>query len=139
VSSDGGLRPLMREHLADGDWVAVETGATAGGVPDSNFCFSPGVEGWVEHKKTSGWKVKFRPAQVGWISRRVRKGGRVFVAVRRTNGASDQLYLVEGRHVEALADGGLRAVPHVGMWDGGPAAWDWGRVRQVFTSRPIQE
>lgn len=132
MSSDGGLRQLLREHLVSADWTAVETGATAGGVPDCNFCFPGGVEGWVENKKTSGWTVRFRPAQVGWIARRVRHGGRVFVAVRRKG---DQLIIVHGAHVEAVADRGLNGAPWAGAWEGGPDRWDWAEVEKVFTGR----
>jgi hypothetical protein len=127
VAQDGGLRQLWRTHLKTAQWTPIETGGTAGGVPDSEYCFPTGRQGWIENKRTLGWAVKFRPMQVGWLLRRARMGGTCFVAVRRLNGAEDELYLVAGRYADALQDGGLRAVTHL-RWGGGPARWNWEEV-----------
>jgi hypothetical protein len=35
----GDLRRIFREHLKEAQWSSIETGATAGGVPDSDYCF----------------------------------------------------------------------------------------------------
>lgn len=127
---DGDLRILFRKNMPAGQWTTVETGGTAQGVPDSEFCFPLGAQGWVEHKKSDGWAVKIRPEQIGWILRRVRMGGRVFVAIRRKR---DELWLVRGRDVEILLDGGLRAISApLGVWSGGPGRWDWAEVQKLL-------
>src|SRR4051812_1390886 len=104
---DGGLRKLFREHVP-GDWTSIESGSTSGGIPDSNFCIPVArrgylaVEGWIEFKQTKGHAVTLAPAQVGWISRRVRNGGRVWIAVRQQapagprREARDALWLIPG-------------------------------------------
>src|SRR5512139_2630800 len=105
---DGGLRRLFHQRLKAGcQWTAIETGAVAGGVPDSEFCFEGGAQGWLEFKVTKHWAVTFRPGQVPWISRRARLGGNVFVAVQRAGG---ELWLTHGSHIVDLAEGGLKAV-----------------------------
>lgn len=135
MSQDAGIRQLLRKHLPDGDWNSVETGATAGGVPDSNYCFSGGLEGWVEGKRTLAWKVTFRPLQIGWLSRRSRHGGRCFVMVRRLNGGLDQCYLFPGARAEEFDRQGCTlkgwSCP---SWGGGPAAWDWEEIRRILTA-----
>ena len=139
---DGGLRALFREHLPQFDWQSIESGLTGGGIPDSNFC-RDGVEGWIEFKQTPGHAVTLKPEQVGWIARRVRRGGRVWIAVRqkapsgpRTE-ARDALWLIPGRHAPQAKMGGLRAVetlPGVADWHHGPACWDWQAVADVLVS-----
>ena len=135
MSQDAGIRQLLRRHLPDGDWTSVETGATAGGVPDSNYCFPGGVEGWVEGKRTLAWRVEIRPLQVSWLSRRSRHGGRCFVMVRRLNRGGDECYLFHGSRVDEFSRGGATlkgwACP---MWTGGPSAWDWSAIREMLCS-----
>lgn len=145
MSDDGGLRPLFREHLPQFDWTSVETGATAGGVPDSSFCCG-GCEGWIEFKWTGGWTVPLRPVQVGWISRRVRHGGRVFVGVRQLASPGprrdrrDRLWLLAGsaaRELKVLGIADHSRLPEgavLGWWDGGPARWDWAAVSDLLLS-----
>lgn len=147
---DDGLRPLFRKHLPHFDWQSVETGGTGRGVPDSNYCFG-GVEGWVEFKSTDGWTVTLRPEQIGWIARRTRCGGRVWIAVRRrTEGgprspATDDLWLIPGALAVTARQGGLRAVhgrPGVRVWSSdapngaplGPATWQWAAVADTLLS-----
>jgi hypothetical protein len=121
MAIDGELRALFRANLRRWDWAAIESGATAGGIPDSNYCFS-GVEGWIEFKKTNGWVVTFQPMQVPWIMRRCRAGGRVHVAVRQVRKDGDVLHLYLGQHADRLADLGIRDTPAVGSWK---APWPW--------------
>lgn len=125
---DGNLRALERQHLPRLHWASIETAMTGGGVPDMNYC-GDCAEGWVENKQCTGWKPAFRVEQIGWILRRKRAGGRVFIATRRQNVArgviSDELYLTDGAHVALLASDGLQAVPHLLTSSGGPARWDW--------------
>lgn len=136
---DGGLRPLFREHLRAGfQWNTIETGTTAGGVPDSEFC-SEGVSSWLEFKQTTGWAVTLKPEQVAWHTVRHLRGGRSLIAVRRwpeagvRRVAADELWIFLGRHAMELRAGGLRAgVPCLGIWEGGPSRWDWDHVRQVI-------
>ncbi len=140
---DGGLRALFRQHLPEVDWQSIETPMTGGGVPDSNYCVD-GFSGWIEHKKTDGWAVEVKIAQVGWIERRIRHGGRVLVAVRRKlpagprrGPAVDELYLFRGAAIRNLKDRGLMGVldDHViGSWHSGPQRWDWGAVLRGMKS-----
>lgn len=152
--SDGDLRPIFRARVPPPvHWTSVETGGTGRGVPDSNFC-ADGVEGWIEYKVTAGWSVTLRPEQIGWLTTRARHGGRVFVAVRRRceegprRDWADDLYLLEGAAARELREQGLRqfAVTKnaptarrqaglLGVWSGGPSAWDWQAVRDVLVSR----
>lgn len=136
---DGGLRALFRANVP-GDWTSIESGSTGGGIPDSNYCLD-GVEGWVEYKQTGGWAVTLRPEQVGWIARRVRNGGRVWVAVRQQapagprREARDALWLFGG-HLATLAkmEGlrGLESRPDVHVWH--HAGWDWQAIRKLLRS-----
>ena len=119
---DGGLRQLFRANLRQAHWNSVETGGTAQGVPDSEYCFPNGACGWVEFKQVSGWVVPLRPAQVGWLLRRSRMGGLCWVAVRK----GDLLWLVSGSEAKILREVGLKGIDPVG--EGGPLAWDWGEI-----------
>lgn len=132
MSSDGGLRLIFRQKLPAAHWTPIETGATAAGVPDVNFCFSGGIEGWIEFKKTTGWSVGLRPAQVGWLLRRTRLGGRAFVAVRQLRAGQDWLWLLQGSDSRSLKDGGLKRVTPLGVWSGGPAKWSWETVQRLL-------
>lgn len=136
---DGGLRPIFRQHLRAGwHWQSVETGLIGGGVPDSNYCVG-GREGWVEYKRASANAVGLRPAQVAWLDRRGRAGGRVTIAVRRVRRARarsapcDELWLLEGAKAVRVAELGLAASDAVLLrCDGGPAHWDWEQVEVVL-------
>lgn len=122
---DGGLRRLLRENIPAVHWCTVESGAIAPGTPDVNGC-RHGSEFWIECKQTDGWAVTLRPEQVGWLMRRARAGGRVFVLVRR---ASSELWLLPGARADLLKAEGLRgSVAPLGVWRGGPARWSWAEV-----------
>ena len=129
---DGGLRPLFRLKILTFDWQSVETGGTGRGIPDSNFCAPGGIEGWVEYKATASNQIGLRPEQIGWILRRVRHGGRVWVAVRQRRTGEDRLWLLPGRLADARllsADSVQSAAPR---WDGGPSRWDWDAVASAL-------
>lgn len=150
MSVDDGLRVIFRKHLPQFDWCTVESGTTGRGIPDSNYCarkskngHSDGVEGWIEYKATSAWAVTLRPEQVGWIARRTRYGGRVYIAVRRrhTGGkrlgaAVDQLWLFKGVWAARAKQDGLRGAwtEMAEVWHGGPTRWDWDAVARTLTS-----
>lgn len=150
ASDDGGLRGLFRSHLRQhADMQAVETGLIAAGVPDLNYCAS-GAEGWIEMKQTDGWAVTLRPEQVGWLCRRARAGGRVFVAVRRWHDggprrgpAADELWLLAGRFAPDLKTMGLEWASSspalLGRWHGGPARWDWLAVLRALRQSQAQK
>src|SRR5580765_135563 len=100
--TDGNLRSIFQTYIPQFHWQAVETWSTGQGVPDCNFC-GKGIEGWIENKRTAAWKVDMLPEQVGWIERRLRAGGRVFIAVRRKHFGGikkgkpeDELWLFNG-------------------------------------------
>ncbi len=140
---DGGLRQLFRERLPGFDWTSIESGTTGGGIPDSNYCARYGIEGWIEHKQTGGHVVTLRPEQIGWIARRVRHGGRVWIAVRQhappgsRRAARDVLWLIPGRLSKEAKLMGLQwldGVPGVLQWHNGPSAWDWRAVGAALTT-----
>lgn len=133
---DGGVYAEFKKHLKGFHFQRIETGLTGGGVPDVNYCFD-GVEGWIENKKTDGWKVTIRPDQCGWISRRVRMGGRVYVAIRRKKSTIDELWLVNGSSIKILTEHTLQIVlrstnERVQFGSGGPTKWDWDAVRRTL-------
>ena len=138
--SDGELRKIFQNHLAvDCHWQAIESWSTGQGVPDVEYCFKGGYSGWIENKKTTATAVKFETIQPAWIERRVRMGGRVFVAIRRMQTAGprteacDELYLYHGRHVRAIVGSGV-AAPGLSLFGrGGPSKWPWDRIRQLLT------
>lgn len=136
-SPDDGLRPLIRANIPAAQWTTVETGQTSGGVPDLEFALAGGITGWVECKATQAWAVKFRPGQPGWISRRARLGGLVWIAVRRRVGrtSDDELWITHGEGVMEVARRGLRAGVPWRRWDGGPRSWNWDEVAQVLGGR----
>ncbi len=124
MMKDGGLKDIFRLHLPHFDFQPIEMFLLAAGVPDLNFC-AEGIDGWIELKMTKAWAVTVRPAQVGWIERRLRHGGRVFIAVRRFRIDADELWIYPGADARRLADGGLRAVDPIGCCGGGPSVWNW--------------
>lgn len=137
---DDGLRKLFHDRVERCHWQAMELGVVGAGVPDDNGC-ADGADFWIEYKATDAWAVGLEPLQVGWISRRMRAGGRVFIAVRRRHdggpllgGPTDELWVYEGWDAAVLKAEGLRsaAAPILQM-DGGPGRWDWDRVRDVLT------
>lgn len=134
---DGGLRTIFRQNLPSFHWQSIESGLTGGGIPDSNACKN-GIEFWIEYKKTDNNKIGLRPDQVGWHMRRSRVGGRSFIAVRyrheggpRRGMPVDTLYIYAGRDAQAVAISGLALTP-LGMWPGGPSAWDWWAVNRIL-------
>jgi hypothetical protein len=125
------------------DFQAMELGVVGVGVPDTNFC-GDGVDGWVEMKATEAHAVELEPGQVGWILRRMRHGGRVFVATRRRHDggprkgdAVDELWMHEGWDAPILKAEGLLSCPPVLHMEGGPSRWDWGHVRETLVSWQI--
>jgi hypothetical protein len=134
MARDGDLRAIYRRKLPQIDFVSVETGGTGRGVPDCNGCLD-GVEFWCEFKQTQGSAVGLRPEQIGWALRRIRHGGRVWIAVRRKD---DELWMVWGQWAAELKTHGLRGLQmtplnDLWMWNGGPARWDWTRIAQLLT------
>lgn len=145
--SDANLRQLEMKWLKNVHWQPIETWSTGQGVPDVNGC-SNGVEAWIENKWTKGWKVDTSPHQIAWIERRVRNGGRVFIAVRRLTVAGprkgkavDELYLFKGADVRLLAELGIgyckadfSEARSLLSCEGGPAAWDWNAFHGIVFS-----
>jgi hypothetical protein len=129
---DGDLRSIFRQHLPRAQWTSIETGAVAGGVPDSEYCFPDGKQGWIEFKEIkTGWYVKATRswvAQVAWISRRTRLGGVVHVACKR----GGDLYLVRGCDVERLRDDGLQGARWAFWWGDGVRGWNWSMIEKIL-------
>lgn len=144
TTTDNGLRPIFHTHLRQAQWTAVETGGTGRGIPDSEYCFPGGVSGWIEFKATNGWTIDLKTEQIGWLLRRVRAGGRAFVAVRRQTlygprrgAAVDELWLFPASAAKEIKLLGLKNhAPGVvlGCWPGGPAKWNWAAVLGHLTS-----
>lgn len=140
MQNDGGLRSEFRKRIPDFHWQAVETGGTGKGIPDNNYCARPGIEGWIEFKKSDAWIIQsLKPEQVGWIDKRTRFGGRVWIGVRkfhdggpRRGPAIDELWMIHGARVLELQEHGLRH-DYGRVLSGGPARWDWGYVRECLT------
>jgi hypothetical protein len=127
---DGRLRQLFKAHLPEFDWQSIDV--TSGrGVPDSNACYD-GIELWIEHKATKGQRVIVRPEQVAWIERRLRHGGRVFIAVRRFNSRTDELFLLCGAAARFLARGQWPSTLALSHWQGGPARWNWPEIKTIL-------
>jgi hypothetical protein len=129
--SDANLRQVLQAHLREFDFQSVETWSTGRGVPDLNYCCD-GIEGWIECKRVHGFKVTVSPEQVGWAERRLRAGGRVFLAARRFTAKHDELILFEGWATRHLADGGPITDGFLGCWENGPKRWDWLAVKSLL-------
>lgn len=129
---DGDLRKLFKKNLTAAHWTSVETGTTAQGVPDCEYCFPGGHQGWVECKATRGWAVTMRPEQVGWLLWRSRVGGRSFIAVRQLGKGRDNLWIFHGSRASDLKASGLRGAEELYMAGGGPAKWDWEMVQTIL-------
>lgn len=117
----------------------MESPLTGSGIPDSEYCFPGGLQGWVEFKKANSNKVPHvRPGQIAWLERRCRYGGRAFVAVRlvveKQNVSTDRLLLFTGMAARFLLEGILEVPKEFcrGEWSGGPGAWDWESVEKAL-------
>lgn len=132
---DGGLRPLFFRMLPQFHWVAMETGLVTQGVPDANYCGN-GAEGWIEFKATKSNAIGLRPAQVGWILRRVRSGGCVWIAVRAMRTLkSEALWMIPGGLAREVKTGGLAALAGrqgVRAFPGGPNSWPWAEIDELL-------
>lgn len=138
---DGGLSQLFQEHFKTFHWQRIETAAIGAGIPDINYCCE-GFEGWLELKFVKGWRVDLRPEQHAWINRRIRAGGNVNIAVRRTTvkgprrgPASDELWIYCGCKSEQLMLSKLSIVLPRGCWYGGPTKWAWQDLRKTLVTR----
>jgi hypothetical protein len=127
---DGDLLKVLRSHLPRADFVGVETSTTRG-LPDVNYCLD-GAEGWIELKVVRGLKISIRPEQVGWMERRLARGGRVLLAARWRTTKIDRLIVVAGSACRLLRTERITAVPVLGCWHGGPSRWDWEEVAEVL-------
>lgn len=138
---DGGLGKLFREHLPTWDWQRIESAETGEGIPDLNGC-KASIEIWIELKASGDYTVPLRPMQVAWAERRIRKGGRVYIACRRQcragprrGAACDELWLWRGEFGRALLTRAMTmrgAANTLGCWAGGPARWDWQAVEELL-------
>lgn len=137
---DGGLRSEFRKHLPRFHWQSIESGLTGGGIPDANYCYA-GKEGWVEYKLSDTFprlSHPLSPDQIGWLERRHRAGGRVFIAVRyRHSGGPrlgvpvDRLYLYSGSAARSVALQGLSVAP-LARFEGGPSRWGWPKILEIL-------
>lgn len=137
MARDGGLRPLFHTRLPSAHWQGVETWSTGQGVPDTNYCFPEGREGWIEFKVTATLRVTIRPEQVAWAERRCRVGGKVFLAVRLKvlpgprKIARDAIYLYGSTSIRQVHEKGLSVLPSL-LCEGGPARWNWTAIAEIL-------
>lgn len=139
MDKDGGLKGVFRSKLTDIHWQAIESPITGAGTPDMNGCAEDTGEFWVENKRCDANAVPIDSFQVGWHERRIRMGGRTFLAVRllatagpRKGGARDELYLYRGEDIRLVFLNGLRGALPMYSGVGGPSKWDWKKVRQIL-------
>lgn len=150
TKTDAGLSDCFKKHLPIFHWQKIESWSTGQGVPDLNGCgwSDPedewGAEFWIECKKATGIKLdhNLSAEQIGWLERRHRAGGRVFIGVRRVRPAGprvgaalDSLLLYPGEAARAVARDGISAPGALGLWEGGPARWDWPEIARILTGR----
>lgn len=138
---DGDLRNIFKAHLPSFQWSPIETGMTISGVPDSEYC-SNGYQGWIEYKATETDKIKQTTKtkfQIAWHERRARENGVSFVAVRkwhdggpRKGNPVDEIWIFDGKDIRGLYTQGMRAVPFIVNFGGGPSLWDWKTIRAVL-------
>lgn len=102
------------------------------GIPDVNYLFTNGAEGWIElkfkeppaKKTTAIFKHKgLRREQIIEIGRRIRLNGRVWILA----GVGRHLYLVHGLHATVFNDLDLLELKELSTWSAGPtieeASW----------------
>jgi hypothetical protein len=144
MAQDGGLRKLFQQHIPAAHWQPIETWSTGQGVPDLNGCLD-GIEFWIELKLTTAYAVSIRPHQIAWAERRLRAGGRVFLAVRRKADAGprkgqaiDELWLFPGSAMRLVSSYGLLGnYASSLMQGGGPARWPWAAIESFLRSHTV--
>lgn len=148
--SDANLRQIFQDYIPDFFWQSIESGSTGSGIPDLYYCAAgpgrneqPYYSGWIECKTTKANAVVISPFQVAWAERHWRKKGRCWLAVRvlckkgKRTKAKDELWLFHGEGTSWCKVGGISAVPSLfvkGHWVGGPAKWDWQKIKSVLAS-----
>lgn len=137
---DAGLRKLIHSNLGKPDWTwaAIETGASAAGLPDSHFLHRPtGSCGWVESKRADHWAVKFEAHQIQfWRLHGPHVRGFIFVrasGAAQTDARGDGLYVYRGVDCEEVDRVGLRLEPLLRLV-GSSRSWDWSAVQRVLLS-----
>lgn len=139
MAIDGGLRGVFRECLLGYQVTSIESGTTEAGIPDCEYIARNGVSGWLEMKKTDGWAYIIRPFQIGWIERRMRMGGKVYVCVRRKQESikHDEIWVL---HPSVARLGTLKGlgIGDVLIWgSGGPSRWPWAKIRELLEKREL--
>lgn len=144
MKKDGNLRLIFSKRLPMFHWQSIETAGIASGVPDSNFCYRS-KEGWIEFKTTSKWKPNIHPAQIAWISQRLRAGGHVFIAIRRKHEGGprkgppvDQLWMLNGEYITHLIEHGLNKTWEMLSEEAALTAKNTSLSHQYFLSKNIQ-
>jgi hypothetical protein len=129
---DGELRKIFKKNLPMVHWQAVELGAIGSGCPDSNFCHE-GIEGWIEYKLLRKDRIEMDPEQIGWITNRMRHGGRVKIAVR-SMGIVEALILFDGSAAEMFDGKNINENFNLieAHYLGPPKSWDWMNILQVI-------
>lgn len=126
---DAALRQIFQQRLPLFHWQSVETWSTGRGVPDLNYCCD-GAEGWIEMKRVNGWRCRIDPEQIAWMERRIRAGGRVFLAARRRE-PPQTFWLFSGSAARGLAS--LREAQPLLSATGNPASWPWPEIAILLT------
>lgn len=129
--ADGGLRAIIQKYVTRFQWSPIETGLTIPGVPDIEFCTQHGVQGWIECKRTDGFVIGLSTFQIGWIERRARYGGRVFIAVWRKQSEFWLLSPTIAR-TNSLAGMGPSSDKVLLFASGEPSEWPWDQISRVL-------
>jgi hypothetical protein len=114
---DGGARAMFKKNIPEFHWTPIETGALLSGVPDTEYCTPTGVTGWIEFKYWYPGKrcPMLRPAQIGWIEKRLRHNGRVFIGVVKGR----EVFVIDGKYCRDITESPLKPM-------------DWKQAREVL-------
>ncbi len=123
MASDGGLWKVVKRQMPGIHWQRIETQMTAAGVPDVNGCYQ-GREVWIELKHVpAGLLIRSLSAfQCGWMLKRAKYGGNVWLLVRYTK-TGDQCWLYHAGQIKAVKEGGMRVDPHMKFDTNDPEGW----------------
>lgn len=115
-----------------GHFARIEFNPDAG-IPDVTYCVK-GEEGFIELKYTDSAPARestavftnggLRTSQVGWIHKRVKVGGRVWILPQ----IGDELLLIPGRHCRVFNGMTLHLLRKAASWSAsapiGPGDWE---------------
>lgn len=75
MSTEKNLLDALKRGLPRVDFLRIET-MTLSGVPDVNYAYENGIEGWIELKMGN---PRLKPSQVAWHTRAIANHRRAFI------------------------------------------------------------